>query len=162
MVSSTGELNLLILYAHTGAMNSTESSPAATPAPTAFFGRTFDEALALTREARDYLRDYGEEESRELTADIAPQYSVEIMRLTSRMTNMMAWLLVQRAVHQGELTRQEVREDNWRLGGSDICLRDGAVDPELLPPYLCDLLRRSERLYRRIARLDDMVANETG
>jgi regulator of CtrA degradation len=131
-------------------------------APTAFFGRTFDEALALTREARDYLRDYGEEESRELAVDVAAHFSVEIMRLTSRLTNMMAWLLVQRAVHQGELSREEVREDNWRLGGGEICLKKGAVDPEMLPPYLCDLLRRSERLYRRIARLDDMVASESG
>ncbi len=134
----------------------------ATTAPTAFFGRTYDEALALTREARDYLRDYGEEESRELGIDIAAQFSVEIMRLTSRLTNMMAWLLVQRAVHQGELSREEVREDTWRLGGSEICLDQGAVDPEKLPPYLRDLLRRSERLYRRISRLDDMVAGETG
>ncbi|MBT4489089.1 MAG: DUF1465 family protein [Rhodospirillaceae bacterium] len=126
----------------------------------AFLGRTFDEALALTREARDYLRDYGEEESRELAVEIAAHYSVETMRLTSRLTNMMAWLLVQRAVHQGELTREEVRQDTWRLGGGDVCFNEGELDLELLPPYLCDLLRRSERLYHRIARLDNMVAAE--
>ncbi len=131
-------------------------------APTAFFSRTFDEALALTREARDYLRDYGEEESRELAVETAAHFAVEIMRLTSCLTNMMAWLLVQRAVHHGELSREEVREDSWRLGGGEICLDEGRVDPENLPPYLRDLLRRSERLYRRIARLDEMVASETG
>ena len=85
------------------------------------------------------------------------------MRLTSRLTNMMAWLLVQRAVHQGELTREEFRDDDsWRLGGAEICLQEPEVDPELLPPYLYDLLRRSERLYSRIARLDGMVAAEAG
>ncbi len=141
-------------------MSSTEKNSAINKVPTAFFGRTFDEALALTREVRDYLRDYGEEESRDMAVDIAPHFSVEIMRLTSRLTNMMAWLLVQRAVHQGELSREEVRADNWRLGGGDVCLRQGAIDPERLPPYLCDLLRRSERLYNRIARLDEMVAGE--
>ena len=140
-------------------MDSTDNSVPVKSAAPAFFGRTFDEALALTREARDYLRDYGEEESRELSIDIAAHFSVEIMRLTSRLTNMMAWLLVQRAVHQGELTREEVREDDWRLGGADVCLADNGIDPERLPPYLGDLLRRSERLYSRIARLDDMVAS---
>jgi regulator of CtrA degradation len=72
---------------------------------------------------------------------------------------MMTWLLVQRAVHRGDLTGEEIRQDTWRLGGKEVCLERGEVDPELLPPYLCDLLRRSERLYRRIARLDDMVAS---
>ena len=74
---------------------------------------------------------------------------------------MMAWLLVQRAVHQGELSREEVRDDSWRLGGSEICLDEGALDPAQLPPYLSDLLRRSHRMYQRIARLDNMVAGET-
>ena len=144
-------------------MDSDDTSSATVVAPPAFFGRTFDEALALTREARDYLRDYGEEESRELAVEVAAHFSVETMRLTSRLTNMMAWLLVQRAVHQGELPREEFRDDDsWRLGGAEICLQEPEVDPELLPPYLYDLLRRSERLYSRIARLDGMVAAEAG
>lgn len=152
---------MLILSGHNRPMTSMGPRIMTRKAPTAFFGRTFDEAMALTREARDYLRDYGEEESRELAIEISAHFSVEIMRLTSRLTNMMAWLLVQRAVHQGELSREEVREDSWRLGGSEICLKESAIDPEQLPPYLCDLMRRSERLYRRIARLDGMVAGES-
>ena len=79
---------------------------------TAYIDRTFDEALALAREVRDYLRNYGEEESQKIAIDIAAHYSVEIMRQTSRLTNMMAWLLVPRAVHQGELSREEVCKDN--------------------------------------------------
>ena len=141
-------------------MDSTTKSSGAVVTPTAFFGRTFDEALALMRESHDYLRDYGEEESRGLAVEIAVHYSVETMRLTSRLTNMMAWLLVQRAVHQGELSREEIREDSWRLGGGNVCLDECDLDPDQLPPYLCDLLRRSGRLYRRIARLDNMVASE--
>jgi regulator of CtrA degradation len=156
----TSHLYLLILSGHTVVMDSKDKRSGTVVAPVAFFSRTFDEALALTREARDYLRDYGEDDSRDLALEIATHFSVETMRLTSRLTNMMAWLLVQRAVHQGELSREEVREDNWRLGGAAVCLDEGELDPDLLPPYLSDLLRRSERLYRRIARLDSMVANE--
>lgn len=153
-------LYLLILSGHTDLMDSKDKSFATVVAPAAFFGRTFDEALALTREARDYLRNYGKEDSQDLALEIAAHSSVETMLLTSRLTNMMAWLLVQRAVHLGELSREEVREDNWRLGGATVCLDESELDPELLPPYLCDQLRRSERLYRRIVRLDSMVANE--
>ena len=129
---------------------------------TAYIDRTFDEALALAREVRDYLRNYGEEESQKIAIDIAAHYSVEIMCQTSRLTNMLAWLLVPRAIHQGALSHEEVRKDNWRPGGSDVCLKESAIDPERLPPYLCGLLRRSERLSSRITRLDEMVAGEPG
>lgn len=127
-------------------------------APTAFFMRTFDEALALTSEARDYLAQYGEEDLRDLPSDVGLRYSVESMRLTSRLTNVMAWLLVQRAAHEGEISYDELRREEWRLGGREVCMAEGTVAPENLPPIMADLLRRSENLFRRIARLDDMVA----
>ena len=145
-VSSRGELKFLLLYGDTGPMNSMENSSMIISGLTAYIDRTFDEALALAREVRDYLRNYGEEESQKIAIDIAAHYSVEIMCQTSRLTNMLAWLLVPRAIHQGALSHEEVRKDNWRPGGSDVCLKESAIDPERLPPYLCDLLRRSERL----------------
>lgn len=129
-------------------------------APTAFFMRTFDEALALTSEARDYLAQYGEEDLRELSSEVGLRYSVESMRLTSRLTNVMAWLLVQRAAHEGEISYDELRQEEWRLGGREICMAEATVAMDNLPPIMADLLRRSENLFRRIARLDDMVAGE--
>lgn len=139
--------------------DATLSRPVA--APTAFFTRTFDEALALTSEARDYLAQYGEEDLRELPADVGLRYSVESMRLTSRLTNVMAWLLVQRAAHEGELSYEELRQDEWRLGGREVCMAEATVQPDKLPPIMADLLRRSDNLFRRIARLDSMVAGES-
>ena len=139
--------------------DATLSRPVA--APTAFFTRTFDEALALTSEARDYLAQYGEEDLRELPADVGLRYSVESMRLTSRLTNVMAWLLVQRAAHEGELSYEELRQDEWRLGGREVCMAEATVQPDKLPPIMADLLRRSDNLFRRIARLDSLVAGES-
>ena len=141
-------------------MSSDVSVPPPAVAPTAFFSRTFDEALALTSEARDYLAQYGEEDLRELPKDVGLHYSVESMRLTSRLTNVMAWLLVQRAAHEGELSYEELRRDEWRLGGHSVCMAEATVEPERLPPIMADLLRRSENLFRRISRLDEMVARE--
>ena len=129
-------------------------------APTAFFSRTYDEALALTREARDYLAVYGVDECRSLPLDLQLHFSAETMRLTTRLTHVMAWLLAQRAAQQGELGYEELKEETWRLGGHEICLAAANVPAESLPPYLRDLLRRSESLFRRIARLDEMVAGQ--
>src|SRR3546814_12637811 len=69
--------------------------------------------------------------------------SCEAMRLTSRLTQVMAWLLVQKAVHAGEMTREEARAPQHRLGGQSVC---GEVRPPVegsLRPRLAELLERS-------------------
>ena len=70
-------------------------------ANTAFFGRTFEEALALVIEARDYVA--GRLAFDRETVGIAEQLvcDCETLRLTSRLTHVMAWLLIQRAIHAG-------------------------------------------------------------
>jgi hypothetical protein len=67
----------------------------------AFFSRTIDEALALTEETRDYLSEYSASDRSSLTKSEQSRYAVETMRMTTRLTYAMAWLLAQRAVHQG-------------------------------------------------------------
>jgi regulator of CtrA degradation len=153
-------LNLLIGSVQDAAMSGDTAAPPAVAAPTAFFSRTFDEALALTGEARDYLAQYGEEDLRGLPQEVGLHYSLETTRLTARLTNVMAWLLAQRAAHEGELSYEELRRDEWRLGGIEVCTAQPGVDVEQLPPLLADLMRRSDNLFRRIARLDEMVAGE--
>jgi regulator of CtrA degradation len=119
-----------------------------------FFDSTFEEALALTREARDYLT-HGEPRERErMTPNDRMLASCEAMRLTSRLTQVMAWLLVQKAVHVGEMTREEARAPEHRLAGHSVC---GEATPPVegnLQPRLAELLDRSLHLYQRVARLD--------
>jgi len=68
--------------------------------------------------------------------------------------------LAQRAVHQGELTVREVRSDAYRLSASERCLSDDPARLADLPPGLRSLLRRSTRLFRRIAQLDSMMERD--
>jgi len=119
-----------------------------------FFDSTFEEALALTREARDYLTHAEPRERERMTPNDRMLASCEAMRMTSRLTQVMAWLLVQRAVHAGEMTREEARAPEYRLGGQSVC---GDAKPPVegtLQPRLAELLERSLRLYQRVARLD--------
>jgi len=133
----------------------------AQPAAPAFFSRTYDEALAMLRETRDYLAGRGKLELRALATEAALDYSRESMRLTARLTQVMAWLLLQRAVHVGEITSEEARKPEHRLSGQDICLAssDGL---EALPSRLISLLERSDSLYRRIERLDQLAGRAIG
>ena len=63
-----------------------------------------------------------------------------------------SWLLVQRAVHDGDMEPDQAASSRYRLGSKEICLgapSEHGVD--LLPEALRDLLARSDNLYRRIA-----------
>jgi regulator of CtrA degradation len=51
-------------------------------------------------------------------------------------------------------------QDRYRLGSKEICLGCAAGAVETLPLALQDLLERSDKLYRRIARLDDVLFGE--
>ena len=120
----------------------------------AFFDSTFEEALALTREARDYLTHAEPRERERMTPNERMLASCEAMRLTSRLTQVMAWLLVQKAVHGGEMTREEARAAEFRLAGQSVCAETTPPVEGRLQPRLAELLERSHSLYQRVSRLD--------
>ena len=122
-----------------------------------FFSRTYDEALQLTREARDYIANIGAQERAKLTPGGKLAASCEEMRLTARLTQVMAWLMIQRAVHEGEITRAEAARPEHRLEGQTACLADPVVPMDELPNRLAELLEQSRKLYERVQRLDAML-----
>ena len=123
----------------------------------ALFERTFDEGMSLVEETARYLDGKGREEAKGLPRKAALLYAGESMRVTTRLMQAASWLLVQRAVHEGEMAAEVASGERYRLGSKEICLgnRDDGMD--LLPNTLQDLLRRSDNLYRRIARLEDVL-----
>jgi regulator of CtrA degradation len=121
-----------------------------------YFDSTFDEALALTTEARDYLAYQEKADLSELGPVARMSASCESMRITARMTQVIAWLLVQKAVHAGDLTREEAIQPKYRLSGQEICDDVKPLAGEPLPDRLAELLLRSHQMYQRIARLDAM------
>ena len=124
---------------------------------TAFFGKTYGEAMSLLLEARDYLA-YAEPVDR---ARLAPldrlQLCCETMRLTARLTEIMAWLLAQRAVHAGEITQAEALGENRALGDVAVCVDALDARETAMPRGLVSLLERSRALYIRVSRLDELA-----
>jgi regulator of CtrA degradation len=82
------------------------------------------------------------------------------MRLTARLTQIMAWLLLQRAINDGEVERASAAAEENRLGARSACLVHDEAALAILPPALQSLLERSHRLYVRVARLDDMIGRD--
>jgi regulator of CtrA degradation len=129
-------------------------------APTAFFSRTYDEAVTLLEEARDYVARQEPADRRHLAVPEQLRLCCETLRMTARLTQIMAWLLAQRAVHAGEITVAEMVRQHQALSDVEICMTYGEADLVGLPAALTGLAERSRRLYVRIARLDDMVRRQ--
>jgi len=121
------------------------------------FQHTFDEGMSLVEECARYLDGRGRTESRALPRKAALVYAGESMRVTTRLMQAASWLLIQRAVQEGDMSPEDAASDRYRLGAREICLgkREDGVDA--LPGKLIDLLEKSDSLYRRIARLDDVL-----
>jgi regulator of CtrA degradation len=123
----------------------------------ALFERTFDEGMALVEECARYLDGRGRSEARALPRKAALLYAGESMRVTTRLMQAASWLLIQRAVQEGDMSPEDAASDRYRLGAREICMgrREDGVDA--LPGKMIELLDRSDSLYRRIARLDDVL-----
>jgi len=125
--------------------------------PTAYFHRTYDETMALLIEARNYVTYHEMVDQRTLSPHTRLQVSYESLRVTSRLTQVMAWLLSQKAVHAGELTLEQVAGEEYALSGGTVCTDPSGPENESLPNGLRSLLDRSHRLYVRVSRLDQQV-----
>jgi regulator of CtrA degradation len=119
------------------------------------FERTFQEGMDLVEETAGYLDGPGRQESKLLSRNAALAYASESMRLTTRLMQVASWLLVQRAVREGDMAPDAACEDRYRLSAEEVC-RGGAEEAaeDDLPAGLLMLLDRSERLYERVRHLD--------
>jgi len=139
------------------AQDESNRNPAPPVMDAVLFDRTFDEGMSLVEETAQYLDGPGREESRALPRGAALLYAGESMRVTTRLMQAASWLLIQRAVREGEMCPEAAAGERYRLGSKEICFGGRGENVELLPHTLRDLLDRSERLYRRIARLEEAI-----
>ena len=115
------------------------------------FERTFQEGMELVEETAAYLDGAGRKESKLLSRNAALAYAGESMRLTTRLMQIASWLLVQRAVREGDMGVHEAQQDRYRVKPDS---REPAEAGQELPRGLMELLDRSERLHERILHLD--------
>jgi len=121
------------------------------------FSALFREGMSLVEEAAAYLDGKGREEAKALPRAAALAYAAESMRLTTRLMQIASWLLLQRAVNQGEMSRAQAASDRHRV---KLSQQELASNPELfqtLPKQLRELSINSVRLQARILHLDTLI-----
>src|SRR3569623_2943136 len=114
------------------------------------FDRTFQEGMDLVEATAAYLDGAGRQESKLLSRAAALAYAGESMRLTTRLMQLASWLLVQRAVREGDMNAREACLSRYRIGDQSICQGEAQESLAELPIGLMRLLEQSERLYERV------------
>ncbi|KAF0182017.1 MAG: hypothetical protein FD124_622 [Alphaproteobacteria bacterium] len=119
------------------------------------FERTFKEGMVLVEETAAYLDGPGRAASKRLDRIGALAYAGESMRLTTRLMQVASWLLVQRALREGEMAMNEARSDKYRFAQRERLDQQGFHGASSLPDSLKGLMARCEMLYDRVRRLDE-------
>ncbi len=120
------------------------------------FSALFREGMALVEETASYLDGPGRQESRLLERPAALAYATESMRLTTRLMQLASWLLLHRAVKEGEMSLAQVNAEKTKV---KLSVGEPADEEALkiLPPTLRDLIARSRVLHSKVLRLDATI-----
>lgn len=123
------------------------------------FHKLFNDGMALVEETASYLDGDGREASRKLSREASLSYATVSMEMTTRLMQAASWLVVQRAVKEGDMTVEEATEARFRLEDSAIDAFAARQNPEL-PEELVDLVDRAKDLFDRLHRLDEIIFEE--
>lgn len=131
-------------------------------ARTELFERTFKEGMALVEETAAYLDGPGRAASKRLPRAAALAYAGESMRLTTRLMQVASWLLVQRALREGEIPLTEAASNKYRLIARDAQPAPDFAGSGELPEALRTLIARGAAVYERVRRLDQTMYDDGG
>lgn len=121
------------------------------------FERTFKEGMALVEETAAYLDGPGRAASKRLSRAAALAYAGESMRLTTRLMQVASWLLVQRAVRDGEIQLAEAASEKYRLISREAQPSPPFAGSDELPEALRTLITRGAAIFERVRRLDETM-----
>src|SRR5262250_2405876 len=109
------------------------------------FSALFRDGMALVEETASYLDGPGRHDSKKLDRAAALAYATESMRLTTRLMQLASWLLLHRAVKEGEMSLAQANKEKGKvkLAGSDP---GDEHNIKLVPERLRVLINRSKAL----------------
>ncbi len=120
----------------------------------------FREGMGLVEQTAVYLDGDGRAESAALPREVALTYATESMRLTTRLMQIASWLLVQRAVAEGEMSAEQARLEKNKVRIAEPMLTPQREDAARLPQTLRDLVAHSVRLQDRIRHLEGVMSGQ--
>src|SRR6516164_9522800 len=117
------------------------------------FADLFRDGMALVEETAAYLDGPGRQESNRLPRAGALAYATESMRLTTRLMQLASWLLLHRAVKEGEMSLAQANKEKAKVKLAAAEHND-EQNVALVPERLRILIQRSKALQKAVRRLD--------
>lgn len=125
------------------------------------FDALYREGMGLIEEVAAYLDGPGRDDSRQLVREASFVYATESMRLTTRLMQLASWLLLQRAVNEGEISAENARVEKEKVRFSATPSERGGPGWEALPEELVAFIAKGDRLFERVVRFDSMDRGRT-
>mgnify|MGYP003643478013 FL=1 len=118
------------------------------------FDALYREGMALIEQVASYLDGEGRGDSRILSREASFVYATESMRLTTRLMQLASWLLLQRAVNEGEITKENARSEKEKVKFSATPSARGGPGYDQLPAQLRSFIDQGDRLFDRVMQFD--------
>jgi regulator of CtrA degradation len=120
------------------------------------FAALFRNGMKLVEETASYLDGPGRKDSKKLERTTALAYATESMRLTTRLMQLASWLLLHRAVNEGEMSLDQANKEKTKVKLAPA----EPIDPAAikgLPEKLRVLIERTRKLHEDVRRLDATI-----
>jgi regulator of CtrA degradation len=115
------------------------------------FERTYQDTLSILLKSESFLKAFSDRPINTEHTHNDLRINCEMTRVTARVSQVMAWLLAQKAAYAGEITFEEANSPRYRIEEDPFCMVDSLDDPTKdLPLPVKNLLQESYSLYKRV------------
>jgi regulator of CtrA degradation len=112
-------------------------------------------ANELLKETHEYIKWQAPLDIQHMSREEVYKVSCEAMRVTVRITRIIGWLMLQKAISEDEALREEILADQLRILEGESCLDETSESDVELPYRLRELLKKSRSLYTQTMRLEE-------
>lgn len=124
------------------------------------FDLLYREGMGLIEEVAAYLDGEGRAESKTLSRESAFIYATESMRLTTRLMQLASWLLLQRAVNEGEISPEQALSEKSKVKFSALPSDRGGPGWDEIPGRMKHYIEKGDRLFERVVKFDRIERGE--
>lgn len=124
------------------------------------FDMLYREGMGLIEEVAAYLDGDGRSESKTLNREASFVYATESMRLTTRLMQLASWLLLQRAVNEGEISPEQALSEKAKVKFSALPSDRGGPGWDAIPAQMKAYIDKGDRLFERVVKFDRVERGE--
>mgnify|MGYP001208243055 CR=1 FL=1 len=119
-----------------------------------FWQKTYDDTVKLLNLSKEYFSTRGKQDRMMMPGSARLAYTLVMSNITIKLTSALSWLMVMRAIENGEIDIASVDEDKLHLNKLDEHVFDEERYYGYLPEIMAQISKESTKLYKRVERLE--------